>query len=185
MNTFHTSSPLAQYTTPVATICVMMPVLLLLLITGCTTPPVHTMVDADFIGDRTVKYMLLDPGRSRTDAATEEDLPSEFHFSVRICDLGEDRQEINCEDSIVLRRVGLNPDPESHSTVDAQREVTNLFWYTSEILYVSYLERKRTTSFGDQQYVWEPRVQMCSIDEHNSLYCQPQQALNQILTITE
>lgn len=163
--------------------------LVIIAFSGCATPPVHTMVDADFVGDRTVKYMLLDPGRSRAvsaiDAATEEDLPSEFHFSVRICELGDNRQEINCEDSVVLRRVGLNPDPDDHSTVNAKREVTNLFWYDTEILYVSYLERRTRSTMGDQEYLWEPRVQMCAIGAGNELHCQPQQALNELLTITE
>ncbi len=161
---------------------------LVLVASACATPPTHTMVDADFVGDRTVKYMLLDPGRSGTaavvDAATEEDLPAEFHFSVRICDIGDDRGETNCEDSIVLRRVGLNPDPEDQSVVDAKREVTNLFWYDAQTLYVSYMQRRQSESSFDQEYIWEPRVQMCSIGDQNDLRCHPQEGLNQILTIT-
>lgn len=157
--------------------------------TGCATPPVHTMVDSDFVGDRTVKYMLLDPGQTRAqavaDAATEEDMPATFHFSVRICDIGEDRQEANCNDSVVLREVGLNPDPESTSRVEATREVTNLFWYDADTLYVSYMQRRKADSMFDQEYIWEPRVQMCSIGQQNTLNCYGQQALNQMLTITE
>ena len=162
---------------------------LIALSSGCAVPSVHTMVDADFVGDRTVKYMLLDPGRTRGEAVaesiSEDELPAEFHFSVRICDIGEDRREINCEDSVVLRRVGLNPDPEDHSVIDAKREVTNLFWYDTEILYVSYLERRLRESAFDEQYVWEPRVKMCAIGERNQLHCRPQEALNQMLTIVE
>ena len=161
--------------------------LVLLLAPACATPTTQTLVEADFVGDKTVKYMLLEPGRTRAEAvvdATAETTVKQFHFSIRVCDIGSHGEETNCKDSIVLERVGLNPDPQSTALVDADRQVTNLFWYDPQTLYVSYMERRRATEFFDRDYIWEPWVQMCRVLDNNGLYCDYQDGINHLLVIT-
>ena len=153
--------------------------------TACGTATTQTMVDADIIGDRTVKYMLLEPGRSGSEDAmrqiTDTDV-TEFHFTLRVCDIGDDQQETNCADSKVLRQVAMNPDPEDTTDVDARRSVTTLFWYDAQTLYVGYLERPDTgDSIFDNRP--EPRVRMCHVDNDNQLHCSDQEGINQLLEV--
>ena len=154
---------------------------------GCATPPSQTMVDVDLIGDRTVKYLLLDPGQSAEDALVEEltgvEQGQEFHFAVRICDIGEDRREVNCQDTIVLEKVGMNPDPEDTSKVDAQREVTSLFWYDPITLYVAYMERPPGSDLVYRPH--QPKLTKCRIDAHNVLQCVEQTQVADLLQFTE
>lgn len=152
--------------------------------TACSTPTTQTMVDADIIGDRTVKYMLLEPGRTAgEDAAAritgDEDV-TEFHFTLRVCDIGDDHQETNCADSTVLRQVAMNPDPEDTSEVDARRSVTSVFWYDARTLYVGYLERPEDSMFDHRP---QPRVRMCRVSDDNHLDCFDQAAINELLEV--
>ncbi len=172
---------------------IAMVVMVAMLAIGCVIPPAQTMVDTDFVGERTVEYLLVDPLRESVEdqedpsffsmllAADEERNPN-YYFAVRICDVGTDGQQANCETSEVLRNVRLPGESVEvdEEDDDSARQVSTVFWYDAETLFVSYEDY-----VPGLQVSFRPRVQKCSLVSGNRLECSDQHDLDDKLEFTE
>lgn len=172
---------------------------LLMVLAGCgmvgDPPPSETMVEQDVVGDRTVQYLLAEPGAEigfgdavevvagdSDDQGAEDE--EEYNFLVRVCDIGADHQAANCENSTVLRSVGFGGGDEEGES--AERRVTTMFWYDADTLYIGYTEQPEVTD-GLSSMVGgpEPKLMKCSIRSDNRVDCSDQSEANDRLMFTE
>ncbi|MFW5968652.1 MAG: hypothetical protein ACOCV2_14095 [Persicimonas sp.] len=167
---------------------------------GCVgVPPTRSMVNADFVGDRTAKYMLMEPGKSAEQEGVETaakvmgadvNESKVFHFVVRLCDM-EDQREVNCKDTTVLHNVDTDPNPEENEgeEMDADRRITDIFWYDPDTLYVSYIEAPSVGDDGDEMgltmMVPQPKVTMCRTEQDNTMRCSEQERIAEMLQVQE
>lgn len=163
-----------------------------LLATGCALPPAQTMVDTDIVGERTVEYILIDPLREAHEedpglltfllAADEERNPN-YNFAVRICDVGPDGQQANCDETEILQNVrlpGQSVELDEEEDDDFARQVSTVFWYDANTLYIGYEDYR-----PGLQANFRPRVQKCYLRSGNDLSCVDQPELDNKLEFTE
>lgn len=181
---------------PVSTGCLLLAGAFALI--GCaSTPPTQSMVNADFVGDRTAKYMLLNPGKSEEQATFEfvnnmlsdEDIESleEYHFVVQLCDVQED-EEVNCQETTVLENVTTSPNPGEDEEIVADRELTSIFWYDADTLFLSYLEDASLSAGHEADMMapgLQPKVTMCHARDDNTMRCSEEQEIADMLQVRD
>jgi hypothetical protein len=137
--------------------------------TSTETVPQKELVNTDFVGEHSVQYLLQDAGTktvAKNTGEEEEETETEtiqyYHLYVEICDIGANDEENNCKSSKVLDRITR------YGTYEYRRQVTDMFWNSSDTLFVSYLSP-------------DPSVKSCTVTDSNTLKCADQSGINQIL----
>ncbi|MFB6350240.1 MAG: hypothetical protein ABEK29_00400 [Bradymonadaceae bacterium] len=149
--------------------------------------PTKELVSTDFVGEHSVRYLLEDAGTVTVGGSSSESSGSAaqkmmssgdessssgdseqkkiqfYHLYVEVCDIGANDEENNCKSSKVLDRIVRR------NTYETQRrQVTDMFWNSSDTLFVSYLSPK-------------PSVKSCQVTGDNTLQCSDQPNINSIL----
>lgn len=133
--------------------------------------PTKELVNTDFVGEHSVRYLLQDAGTKTVaknddddedDGETETETIQYYHLYVEVCDIGANDEENNCQNSKVLDRITR------YGTYDHRRQVTDMFWNSSDTLFVSYLSPK-------------PSVKSCQVTDNNMLQCADQPGINSLL----
>ena len=71
-------------------------------LSGCVAPP-RILVSQDFIGERSVQYLMQKSGT--TVAKNKEDKTQLFNFYMRICNITDEGKESDCQETSILRNV--------------------------------------------------------------------------------
>ena len=161
---------------------------------ACATappPPRKELVNTDFVGEHSVRYLLEKAGTGTGAASgsdgdgaaaqiakaaagaeeseSEEETVQYYHLYVEVCDIGANSEENNCKSSKVLDTIVRR----SYYGEDGpRRQVTDMFWNTSDTLFVSYLSPK-------------PAVKSCRLKEDNTMRCADQPNINSLLNETK
>ncbi len=171
---------------------------------GCSTAPpervpMTTQLTSEFVGERTVDYVLhwtdevqVDEGflaelmksmgldMTSTDEEDDEEIP--HHLGIQVCDVVDGAQQ-NCNETRVLDFVLKTPTRSYQPRMDGVRRITNMFWFDSETLYISYLEypegepKIRSNS--------TPKMKMCRMNDGNAMSCEDQTEFAELLQWTE
>lgn len=171
---------------------------------GCSVAPpervpMTTQLTSQFVGDRTVDYVLHwtdevqveDPGFfaellksmgldvTSDDDEHEQEVP--HHLGIQVCDVVDGHQS-DCNETRVLDFILKTPTSEYERRMDGTRQITDMFWFDAETLYISYLEyedgqpkiRRNST----------PMVRMCRMTDGNAMECEDQTELSDMLQWT-
>ena len=168
------------------------------------------MVDNDFVSERTVEYVLVQPERFRSFVPEwlrfiknpEGTAP---HLAVRVCEIGPDGQQASCDQTTVLERVTLNRAEAGGNNTNTEdssssspwggplRHVSTVFWYDAETLYIGYEEYSLTHFMeggrldaqpGQAVPPFVPQVRKCSL-HGTSLECVDQESMDEYLLFWE
>ena len=74
------------------------------MLTGCFASP-KILVSQDFVGERSVQYVM----QKTITTGGKKDKKQLFNFSVRICSVGSDGKQTDCQDTTVLENVQAKP----------------------------------------------------------------------------
>lgn len=75
------------------------------LATGCA-PKVLTR--NTFVGDRTAKYIMQQTGSISSGSGRNSSSAGLYNYSIEICDLTDDGNETNCNESVLLGNVRVS-----------------------------------------------------------------------------
>jgi len=148
--------------------------------------PTKELVSTDFVGEHSVRYLLEEAGTetvseggssNEDESASQQMMSSEddddeetetetiryYNLYVEVCDIGANNAENNCKKSKILDRIVRH-----NRQGEQSRQVTDMFWNSSDTLFISYLAPK-------------PAVKSCQVTDSNTLRCADQPGINDIL----
>jgi hypothetical protein len=172
---------------------------------ACVTPeppPDKELINSDFVGSHSVRYLLKKAGKGKmaalgagseesdstskaqemmaaaaeaSDSGSEDDGEEKVQYYdlyAEVCDIGANREENNCQTSKVLEAIVRNKADATDEEGNPRRQVTDLFWNSSNTLFVSYMAPK-------------PAVKSCTVGDDNTVACNKQPNVNNLLNQTK
>jgi len=73
-------------------------------LSGCGAPP-QILVSQDFVGERSVQYLMQKTGTS----GTKKNKVQLFNFSTRICSVTKEGQQTDCVNTLILENIKAKP----------------------------------------------------------------------------
>ena len=73
---------------------------------GCVPVSSRILVSQDYVGDRSVQYLMQKTGR---EVGPEEEKVELFNFYTRVCNITDDGKESDCKETLILRNVQSQP----------------------------------------------------------------------------
>jgi hypothetical protein len=144
---------------------------------ACATGPnPRTLVNNDMVGTHTVQYELQKrapgTGAQFLKAMSEDDGDDDILYDlwVRVCDISQEDEQVNCKSSTVLQALDMNPGSGTYDLL-AGRTITTMFWHRENVFYIGYTDPN-------------PKVRRCYVKKNNAMTCKDQGNLNSMLTKT-
>jgi hypothetical protein len=144
-------------------------------LSACATgPSPRTLVNNDLVGTHTVQYELQKrapgTGAQFLKAMSEDDDDVLYDLWVRVCDISQEDEQVNCQSSTVLEALDMNPGSGRYDYL-AGRTITTMFWHKENVFYIGYTDPN-------------PKVRRCYVKKNNAMACKDQGNLNSMLTET-